>query len=352
MTELGHGSDVAGPGDHDHLRRRDRRVRRPLRTEDATKAYIGNAADHGTMAVVFGQLLVADGTTASTRSWCRSAARTDATCPASPPATTGAKGGLLGVDNGTISFDHVRVPRAMLLDRYGGVDDTGTYHSPIESAPGSPLLHDARHPGARPDLRQCRGGDRRPAGLSIATRYALQRRQFAVPGTAEPVLLADYLPHQRRLLPLIAKAYALGFAQNDSARRWSDPSAGRRHTEAEKRSSRPGPPASRPSRPGSPTTPCRRAARPAAVRAIMAENRLTRSARRRRRVRHVRGRQHRPAAAGGQGAAGRLPRSVGRARSAGPGAGVCSVFGDSVIERTARPACWSSGCPSQPAARP
>ena len=53
-----------------------------------------------------------------------------------PGVTTGDhghKGGLLGIDNGTISFDHVRVPRLMLLDRYGGVDEEGRYHSPIES---------------------------------------------------------------------------------------------------------------------------------------------------------------------------------------------------------------------------
>ena len=36
----------------------------------------------------------------------------------------GAKGGLPGVDNGTIAFDHVRVPRENLLDKFGGIDET------------------------------------------------------------------------------------------------------------------------------------------------------------------------------------------------------------------------------------
>jgi acyl-CoA oxidase len=48
--------------------------------------------------------------------------------------------------------------------------------------------------------------------LSIAVKYALGRRQFGNPGGGEELLL-DYGLHQRRLFPLIAKTYALHFAQ-------------------------------------------------------------------------------------------------------------------------------------------
>ena len=51
--------------------------------------------------------------------------------------------------------------------------------------------------------------------LDIATRYALERRQFEAPGDEHEVLIMDYLVHQRRLFPLIAKSYALQFAQNE-----------------------------------------------------------------------------------------------------------------------------------------
>lgn len=51
-------------------------------------------------------------------------------------------------------------------------------------------------------------------GLDIAVRYSLSRRQFAPsPGMPESLLL-DYSSHQIRLLPLIAKAYALDIAAN------------------------------------------------------------------------------------------------------------------------------------------
>jgi acyl-CoA oxidase len=48
--------------------------------------------------------------------------------------------------------------------------------------------------------------------LTIAIRYGEQRRQFAKPDGAEIVVL-DYLAHQRKLLPALAKTYALHFAQ-------------------------------------------------------------------------------------------------------------------------------------------
>src|SRR5512143_2863052 len=51
--------------------------------------------------------------------------------------------------------------------------------------------------------------------LDIATRYALLRKQFKSPDDDSEVVLMDYLVHQRRLLPLVAKSYALQFAQNE-----------------------------------------------------------------------------------------------------------------------------------------
>ncbi|MEO1712894.1 MAG: acyl-CoA dehydrogenase, partial [Bacteroidota bacterium] len=46
-------------------------------------------------------------------------------------------------------------------------------------------------------------------GLLIATRYALKRRQFGKDFKTAETLIFDYPSHQRRLIPLIAKSYAL-----------------------------------------------------------------------------------------------------------------------------------------------
>ncbi len=216
MTELGHGSDVQSlettitwvPEDGEF------EVHSP--TPSATKAYIGNAATHGKWAAVFGQLVV-DGENHGVHVIVVRIRDEDLT--AVPGVTTGDqghKGGLLGVDNGTITFDHVRVPREHLLDRFGGVTAEGVYESTIESrnARFFTML------GTLVRGRICVGGGAASGtrkALSIATRYALQRTQFRLPGLGEEILLLDYQTHQRKLLPNIAKAYAYGFAQNEIA---------------------------------------------------------------------------------------------------------------------------------------
>ena len=124
------------------------------------------------------------------------------------------KGGLPGVDNGRIQFDQVRIPRENLLNKYADVAEDGTYSSPIEN-PGRRFFTML---GTLIRGRVTVGGSAGAAArvaLDIATRYALERRQFEAPGAEEEVLIMDYLVHQRRLFPLIAKSYALQFAQNE-----------------------------------------------------------------------------------------------------------------------------------------
>ena len=41
--------------------------------------------------------------------------------------------GLHGVDNGTISFDNVVIPKENMLDRFASVNDKGEFESPIPS---------------------------------------------------------------------------------------------------------------------------------------------------------------------------------------------------------------------------
>lgn len=213
MTELGHGSDVASlettityVPDTDEFE-----IHSP--TPGATKAYIGNAAKDGAMMAVFGQLEV-DGKGHGVHTILVPVRDADGNdLPGVTTGDHGHKGGLNGVDNGTIRFEKVRVPRRMLLDRYGGVNKDGEYVSPIEN----PNRRFFTMLGTLVRGRVCVGGGGGIAArraLSIATRHALNRRQFPAPGRPDGVLLMDYLVHQQRLLPRIARAYALGFAQN------------------------------------------------------------------------------------------------------------------------------------------
>jgi hypothetical protein len=134
MTEAGHGSDVQqlrttatyDPASGEFV------VDTP--DDEARKEYIGNAACHGRLAAVFAQLVVAGEQHGvhclvvelrDERGAVREGVRIE---------DCGEKMGLNGVDNGRIWFDHMRVPREALLNRYGDVDADGVYSSPIESA--------------------------------------------------------------------------------------------------------------------------------------------------------------------------------------------------------------------------
>ncbi|MDX1876491.1 acyl-CoA dehydrogenase [Mycolicibacterium sp. 141076] len=214
MTETGHGSDVQSlettatydPATGEFV------IDSP--TPTSRKDYIGGAAESAQVSAVFAQLIT-KGENHGVHCFIvpiRDEYGND--LPGIRTSDCHYKGGLPGVDNGRIQFDHVRIPRENLLNRYGDVAEDGTYSSPIEN----PNRRFFTMLGTLIRGRVTVGGSAAAAArvaLDIATRYALQRRQFEAPKTDDEVLIMDYLVHQRRLLPLIAKSYALQFAQNE-----------------------------------------------------------------------------------------------------------------------------------------
>jgi acyl-CoA oxidase len=219
MTETGHGSDVQSLETTATYDRDADEFIIDSPTPTARKDYIGGAAETATMAAVFAQLITA-GPGEEPKSHgvhCFLVPIRDDEGNDMPGVTTSDcdyKGGLPGVDNGRIVFDHVRIPRDNLLNKYGDVAADGTYSSPIEN----PSRRFFTMLGTLVRGRVTVGGSAAAAArvaLDIATRYALVRRQFSAPGEDTEVLLMDYLVHQRRLLPLIARSYALQFAQNE-----------------------------------------------------------------------------------------------------------------------------------------
>lgn len=218
MTETGHGSDVQSLETTATYDAETQEFVIDSATPSARKDYIGGAAETATMAAVFAQLITTeDGKPVNHGVHCVLVPIRDEDGNDLPGITTSDceyKGGLPGVDNGRIVFDHVRVPRVNLLNKYGDVAPDGTYSSPIEN----PNRRFFTMLGTLVRGRITVGGSAGAAGrvaLDIATRYALQRRQFSAPDDGSEVLIMDYLVHQRRLFPLIAKSYALQFAQNE-----------------------------------------------------------------------------------------------------------------------------------------
>ncbi|WP_031053630.1 MULTISPECIES: acyl-CoA dehydrogenase family protein [unclassified Streptomyces] len=212
MTETGHGSNVQALGT---VARYDAAAQEFVITtegDQARKDYIGNAARHGELAVVFAQLEI-DGTSEGVHAFVVPIRSGGDSAPGVAIEDDGRKMGLNGVDNGRIRFDGVRVPREALLNRFADVTPEGVYESPIDN----PHRRFFTMLGTLVQGRVCVGGagvNVSKAALAIATRYALRRRQFAAGSEGEEQLLLDYGLHQRRLLPLIARTYALHFAQD------------------------------------------------------------------------------------------------------------------------------------------
>ncbi|GEA84327.1 acyl-CoA dehydrogenase family protein [Cellulomonas gelida] len=234
MTETGHGSDVASIGTTAEYDRETQEfvIHTPFRA--AWKEYLGNAALHGTAAVVFAQLVTAPEGGQRVNHGVHAfyvPIRNPATgefLPGVGGEDDGLKGGLNGIDNGRLHFDHVRVPRTNLLNRYGDVAPDGTYSSPIKS-PGRRFFTML---GTLVQGRVSLDGaavNASKLALAIAVRYANERRQFAGAGEDEVVLL-DYQRHQRRLLPLLAQTYASTFAHEELLAAFDEVFSGRGDT--------------------------------------------------------------------------------------------------------------------------
>src|SRR3954447_26919761 len=211
MTETGHGSNVQAIGTTATYDAATQTFDVHTPDEDARKDYIGNAARHGRMAAVFAQLHVG-GEDRGVHALLVPIRDEDGTpLPGVGIEDCGAKLGLDGVDNGRLWFDHVKVPREALLDRYAQVSPEGEYTSAIENPTkrfftmlGTLIQGRVSICGASISATK--------VALDIAIRRALTRRQFGPPGEAEAVLM-DYRTHQRRLLPALATTYGLHFAQ-------------------------------------------------------------------------------------------------------------------------------------------
>lgn len=227
MTETSHGSNVAdlettATFDADA---QEFVVHSP--SPGATKNYIGNAAVHGQMATVFAQLITGPGGEGEggrqehgVHALLVPIRDEDGqTLPGVTIEDDGLKIGLNGVDNGRIAFDHVRVPRRHLLARFAQVAEDGSYSSAIASPSARFFTMLGTLVGGRVSVAAASNTVAKKA-LWIAVRYGNRRRQFGPPGEPEFALL-DYLSHQERLLPRLARTYALHFALRDLTGRYA-----------------------------------------------------------------------------------------------------------------------------------
>jgi len=210
MTETGHGSNVREietTATYDHPTGTFR-VHTPH--PEAQKEYIGNAACHGQMATVFAKLIVEGKDYGVSAFLVPLRDKSGNILPGVTIRDCGRKMGLNGVDNGVIRFDDVAIPRANMLDRFASVTDEGKFDSPISSDNRRFFTMLGTLVGGRIGIPRS-GLSAAKSGLTIAIRYGDRRRQFGPEGGKEVPIL-NYRQHQRRLMPLLANAYAHHFA--------------------------------------------------------------------------------------------------------------------------------------------
>ncbi|MBR9919717.1 MAG: acyl-CoA oxidase [Bacteroidetes bacterium] len=209
MTETGHGSNVRGLETTATYDAKTKELVIHSPHIKAGKEYIGNALQ-GRMATVFAQLIVDEKNRGVHAILVPMRDENYKLLPGIRVEDNGYKMGLNGVDNGRIWFDQVRVPVENLLNRFGDIDQQGKYSSPIENPSRRFFTMLGTLVGGRVCVPRA-GLSAAKSGLTIAIRYALKRRQFGADYASAETLILDYPSHQRRLMPLLAKAYALDF---------------------------------------------------------------------------------------------------------------------------------------------
>ncbi|RYF92969.1 MAG: acyl-CoA oxidase, partial [Chitinophagaceae bacterium] len=209
MTETNHGSNVKGletTATYDH-QAKTFVIHTPH--PDARKEYIGNAAVHGQMATVFAKLII-KGKDYGVNAFIVSLRDTNGKIqPGITIGDCGHKMGLNGVDNGTIIFNKVVIPKENMLDRFASVNDAGEFESPIPSDNRRFFTMLGTLVGGRIGIPRSALSAAK-SGLAIAIRYSDSRRQFGPEGGSEVPIL-NYRMHQRRLMPLLARSYAIHF---------------------------------------------------------------------------------------------------------------------------------------------
>lgn len=210
MTETHHGSNVKGLETTATYNHNDQTFTIHTPNKNAQKEYIGNAAVHGQMATVFAKLVI-DGHDYGVNAFVVPLRDTNGnTLDGVTIGDCGHKMGLNGVDNGTISFDNVVIPKENMLDRFASVNDKGEFESPIPSDNRRFFTMLGTLVGGRIGIPRSALAAAK-SGLTIAIRYSDQRRQFGPEGGSEVPIL-NYRMHQRRLIPPLAKTYAVHFA--------------------------------------------------------------------------------------------------------------------------------------------
>lgn len=222
MTETGHGSNVRGIKTTATYHKETDSIIIHTPGQNDNKEYIGNALD-SKIASVFAQLIVNGKNEGVHAILVPIRNEQHELMPGVTIEDNGYKLGLNGVDNGKIWFHQVRVPRENLLNKYGDIDASGSYHSDIKNPNKRFFTMLGTLVGGRICVARAGLGGAKKA-LAIAVRHALKRRQFNDSIKIQEDLLMDYPIHQLRLTPSVATCYVYDITLTHMMKIYSDKS--------------------------------------------------------------------------------------------------------------------------------
>lgn len=222
MTETGHGSNVRGIKTTATYDTTTDSIIIHTPGKNDNKEYIGNAL-HSKIATVFAQLIVNGKNEGVHAILVPLRNEKHELLKGITIEDNGYKLGLNGVDNGKIWFDTISVPRENLLDKYGEITSDGQYFSSIKNPNKRFFTMLGTLVGGRICVARGALGGAKMA-LTIAVKYALNRRQFNDSIKIQEDLIMDYPTHQIRLTPAIASAYVYHVVLEEMMKRYSDDS--------------------------------------------------------------------------------------------------------------------------------